>query len=696
MTSTKFFCLWVGVGLVVGCASDTESPLGSLPDLPDDLPPDELPSTVPPPSSYTELQGTAVGVGTSLACAIANESVVCWGGQGGRALPRSALGKNAYLIELGGTPTQLAVGSDHACARLADGTARCWGDSGRGKLGDGGASNGGEEAVTVEGLSGVDAVSAGHEHSCAVAGGKVYCWGYNTQGELGDGTTTQRDAPVEVPEINDAIAVSAGTDYSCALRGGGQVLCWGANRMGQVGVAPGDGDPVLVPTEVPDLIDVTMVSAGDTVTCVLHGGDVVCWGGQINARLSPEERESNPPKITVPGISGATFISTRRGHTTSPSPGCAITNDRLLCWERPTEEDVVVTSVMSATLPTSVSVGSVSFCGMFEDRRIKCWGDNQIGILGDGSFQHYPTPTFIEGVDDAVSLWAGADRNCVLRADGTAQCWGNEPWRNGGGALTDVPELSGADSLNLQRAHCGTFDGVIRCIDLDRGDTYEVTGVSDAVEVITDRMKGCARLRDGSLACWGERSLSAVMIEGIDGVRRLVSGLRQQTCILQDRVRCWTLIPTMNAADALTEVSSQLAEARDVAAAPNYLCATTPSGVACDAMDPRIGPIGPIPNTDRAELLAVGDGHACALIGNEVRCWGSAWAGQLGPSSFVEMDGPIPVPVASEPIALSAAGNHTCALLTDGRVQCWGSNLGGTISPHFSNRSEPTQVRLIW
>jgi alpha-tubulin suppressor-like RCC1 family protein len=36
---------------------------------------------------------------------------------------------------------QIALGERHSCARLGDGTVRCWGDNDRGAVGDGGTAD---------------------------------------------------------------------------------------------------------------------------------------------------------------------------------------------------------------------------------------------------------------------------------------------------------------------------------------------------------------------------------------------------------------------------------------------------------------------------------------------------------------------------------------------------------------------------
>ncbi|MBA3074037.1 MAG: hypothetical protein FP831_10600, partial [Anaerolineae bacterium] len=100
-----------------------------------------------------------------------------------------------------------------------------------------------------------------------------------------------------------------------------------------------------------------------------------------------------------------------------------------------------------------------------------------------------------------------------------------------------------------------------------------------------------------------------------------------------------------------------------------------------------------IPVTGGGRGLVAGEGHTCALVGNEVVCWGENTSGQTGQDASIAQATPAFVEGLDGIVSLSAGSKHTCALDANGDVWCWGENADGQLgSGTIENSSVPTKV----
>ena len=214
----------------------------------------------PNPTAVSGLGGGIkdIAAGQYFNCAVtATGGVKCWGDpqQGelgiGTISPR-AQSRPYDVAGLASGVVSVAAGWWHACALLASGAVKCWGENIFGDVGDGTKQNERLAPVAVAGLgSGVVQVVGGGEHTCALtSAGAVKCWGQNSDGQLGDGTRTQRDTPVNVRGLSTGVVeIAAGDYFSCARLRSGAVKCWGENQVGQLGTGKTAGSS-LVPVSV--------------------------------------------------------------------------------------------------------------------------------------------------------------------------------------------------------------------------------------------------------------------------------------------------------------------------------------------------------------------------------------------------------------------------------------------------------------
>jgi alpha-tubulin suppressor-like RCC1 family protein len=391
-----------------------------------------------------------VSAGTQYSCALRTDGTVwCWGsdhhgqlGDGTTGDPTTHLRLSPVQVRRGGGfltgITAISAGDVHSCARRADSTVWCWGDDASGQLGDGTTGDPAThlrlKAVRVRHgtgfLTGVSAVSAGHQHACARrADSTVWCWGDDEFGQLGDGTTGDlathlRLSPVRVRRGGDFLtgvsAVSVGDFHSCARRVDGTAWCWGDGESGQLG----DGTTGAPTTQLRlkavqvrrgggFLTGVSAVSAGDQHSCARRAdGTAWCWGDDASGQLGD----------------GTT--------------GDAATHLRLKAVQ-------VRRAAGILTGVTAVSAGGDHSCALRANGTARCWGADGYGQLGDGTTGDPTTHLRLKAVQvrraggpltGVTGVSAGGYHGCARREKRTAWCWGNDELAQlGDGGADSVP-----------------------------------------------------------------------------------------------------------------------------------------------------------------------------------------------------------------------------------------------------------------
>jgi alpha-tubulin suppressor-like RCC1 family protein len=351
---------------------------------------------------------TQVSAGGGFTCAVVGGAAKCWGGN-----PYGELGNNSTtnssvpvdVVGLSSGVVAVSSGWGHACALTSTGGLKCWGWNNHGQLGNNSTVDS-SVPVEVTGLSsGVIAISVGNWQTCAVtSAGTAKCWGWNGYGQLGNNSTVDSFVPVEVTGLSSGvIAISSSYVHACAVTSTGAARCWGSDGYFELGTNPPSSS--LVPVDVAGLANAVAISTGDYHTCTISsGGAAKCWGLGDSGMLGNGSLANSPVPVDVTGLSsGVTAISVSDGHT------CALTSAGAMCWGLNTYGQVGDGTVSAGqSIPahvvglssgvSAISAGFQHTCAVTLDGKVKCWGDNREGALGNNSNISSSVPVDVVGL----------------------------------------------------------------------------------------------------------------------------------------------------------------------------------------------------------------------------------------------------------------------------------------------------------
>jgi alpha-tubulin suppressor-like RCC1 family protein len=398
-----------------------------------------------------------------------------------------------------------------------------------------------------------------------------------------------------------------------------------------------------------------------------------CGGGDATPRASPT---GSPAPTTIPTTSppvaqsvGFAYVSAGRDHTCGNSPFSE------KCWGANGSGQLGDGSTTGRPLPAGwitgldrigsegswpAKAGGSHTCALgWLDQappniptQLYCWGDNQFGQLGNGSFTGSARPRAVApsstgDLVDAGWYTAGENHSCgISKATGVVHCWG----ANGAGQLGNGTSNDSAVPVAVA--------GNLRA--LSPPATLGTRLLLSTTPLSAGAAHTCAVNTDGAAYCWG------------------ANGSGQ----LGNASSASSLVPVA-VSGALSVASISVGE--------RHSCALTTSGAAYCWGANGEGQLGngssvnsAVPTAVAGGLtfvsLSAGSNHVCGVALSAAAttytayCWGSNVYGQLGDGTTTSRNAPVRVAGGLDLLLVSAGARHSCGSTVAGTAHCWGSN----------------------
>lgn len=323
-----------------------------------------------------------------------------------------------------------------------------------------------------------------------------------------------------------------------------------------------------------------------------------------------------------------------------------------------------------------VSAGAEFTCARLDDGQVRCWGYNAFGQLGDGGTADSTRPVVVlatsgrSPLTGATRLSSGWSHSCVVVSGGQIRCWGdNSQGQLGDGTTTD----------RLRPVAVRTPSG-----------TANLTGIA---EVSAGGYFTCARKTNGQARCWGSnfygqlgngtttdstRPVTVSNLTGgnaLQGVKKISAGRWHACARLENgQSRCWGDNEDGQLGDGTTTNRTRPVSVSN-ATGGNAL--------------------------QNVRKISAGTWQTCAKLSNgQARCWGDNAFGALGDGTVTDRLRPVTVSNEDGTGALSVVGiisageyRHSCAVLDGDQARCWGYNFTGQLGDGTTtNRTRPVVV----
>ncbi|MCY1058791.1 hypothetical protein OV142_27180 [Nannocystis sp. SCPEA4] len=425
--------------------------------------------------------------GDGQTCVRRGDGVSCWGLRGHPNVAPERFTGFADTVAL-------ACGSERVCGLRRDGTAACVG-----LLRDQFLPRWVDQPRPIAGLPKArDLVGEGRLGAALDLAGAP--WWYVADPDPYSGVAQR--APERLGTREGAVALALGQRHQCLLDDSGAVLCRGSDDTGQLG--SGASPLALVPERVDAARGLTGLSSGTGYICGVRDGEVWCWGdlelGRFDDEPVPSPMSRGPGVAVYAGsdrlcIRAATGTATCGRSTIAPAKplqrvdpesGCGLRVDGVLECEKQRLDarsfdrgEAAADPPLATDIVETISAGGIH-CGRRRSGRVSCVKAGPV-VLRSGDVVH-DRPGRDVPLSDAVQLVRG-----------------------GAIVAPDSPLLARGDAIGCAVRRTGE----VACWSM--GEAFElrarpIAGLRDVVALSDGGRHACARLRDGTVRCWGKNS----------------------------------------------------------------------------------------------------------------------------------------------------------------------------------------------
>jgi len=348
-----------------------------------------------PAGAIADAVDVAAGEGTFVhnGCHVTRAGeVMCWGGP-----------NVAHYVTQRGVPmrgpvrvpgiesaARVWMGAEGHCVLLRDRSARCWK---------------GLKEPSNPGPGDLVKVTLGSNHACGLTtDGKVYCWGNNLNGALGDPALAMgvdRGAErVGLPggAEDPVVDIDASGYGTCAAQKSGALVCWGAHPFLPYSSAPSELAANTAPRVIPNVTGARRVEGGG-LWVLTREDHILRLTPKYDTRGRREgvtrEEASLPGVADIAGGGDTLYAIGKDGRVYAWGAGpMPRTMDNEASKERNKRRS------RFAAIPglgdvRALSATGTHACAVTNEGHVRCWGENDLGDLGDGSLARAETPTFV-------------------------------------------------------------------------------------------------------------------------------------------------------------------------------------------------------------------------------------------------------------------------------------------------------------